>query len=621
MANLDEYPFLKEFATEMAEDYKYESLGTEEKQKEIYAILRQRRMKSMVIKGHPGVGKTQIVETLAKKKKGDGFIFFSIDLDVMGGQGNNMFGENIKGLVKEAIEYERCNAEHVVLFVDEFHKVGMKGYEAGLDAFKTVLARGEIRLIGATTIEEFSQHVAKNQALNERLEFVNIDEPPTEIIKKIIRDMWIKEIGHEEPVNEQLIEKIVEYGKYLPSESNPRKSIKVLDRMIGIFETQNIAMNEALLDKVIYDSSGINTKVRPNIDEIERELRKNIRGQDEAIEVLIDSLNVAMAGLNPIGAPMGSFMFMGPTGVGKTEVAKVLARTLYKKKKNMLRYDMSEYQGEYAFKKWKDKVATDVREEPYSLILCDEAEKADRGVLDLLLQITSDGILKDQYDREVTFENTYIILTTNIGFKVFEEDRSLGVNISEGVYDDDRAGRVLQSDDGKNGFRPELVNRMTGIIAFNPLESNIKKEIAEIKIAEFKQELEEKHKFILEDSDRVLEYLYKENVSDATSSGGGRDIRNRVRNFLHVPVAKVINKYLHDNDRHLIRVKVEPLGELVSEKAGKVKSTAKLSVLEYDVLNKDGRIETHKGFNHKNVHQTYDALNEKAEISYGLVNI
>ncbi|MFH0153166.1 hypothetical protein, partial [Pseudomonas aeruginosa] len=151
----------------------------------------------------------------------------------------------------------------------------------------------------------------------------------------------------------------------------------------------------------------------------------------------------------------------------------------------------------------------------------------------------------------------------------------------------------------------ELVNRMTGIVSFNALESKDKKEIAKIKIQELKQRVEEEHKFILEDSERTLEYIYKENVSDATSSGGGRDIVNRVRNYLQVPVAKVINRYLQDNERHLIRVKVEPLGELVSERRDKVKSTAKLSVIEYDVLNKDGRIETHKGFNHKDVNKTY----------------
>lgn len=621
MVNLDNYPLLNAFATEMKREDKYESIGTEQKQIEIESILNKRRIKSMIIKGEPGVGKTQVVETLAKKN--NKFIFLAIDLDVMGGQGNNVLGENIKGLIKEAIDFDRNSEKELVLFIDEFHKVGMSGYDSGLDGFKTVLARGDIRLIGATTHEEFTDYVEPNQALMDRLEPVTIDEPSKEIIMKIVSDMWEKELGDEEPLNKKLVEKIVDYGKYLPSEAEPRKSIKLLDRMIGVYVTQNVSINEALLDKVIFESSGVNPNIRPDIDEIERELYKNIRGQDAAIEVLMDSLNTAVAGLTPEGAPMGSFIFIGPTGVGKTEAAKVLARLLFGGEKEMLRYDMSEYQGDDAADRWKNDVSKDIGEKPYRLILCDEIEKGSRGVLDLLLQITSDARLKNRYNRPVTFEKAYIILTTNIGFNVIEQNRTLGVNISEGAYDTDTAGEILQSEDGVNGLRPELVNRMTGIITFNPLEPQTKKEIAEIEVEKLKAKLEREHKFILETSDRVINYLYKESVSDASSSGGGRDILNRVRNFLVVPVAKVINKYLQDNDRHLIRVKVEPLGELISEvqDRNKVISTARLRVIEYDILNKDGRIETYKGFNHKNINRVYDALHDKSEVSYEFVDI
>lgn len=297
MVNLDNYPLLNAFATEMKREDKYESIGTEQKQIEIESILNKRRIKSMIIKGEPGVGKTQVVETLAKKN--NKFIFLAIDLDVMGGQGNNVLGENIKGLIKEAIDFDRNSEKELVLFIDEFHKVGMSGYDSGLDGFKTVLARGDIRLIGATTHEEFTDYVEPNQALMDRLEPVTIDEPSKEIIMKIVSDMWEKELGDEEPLNKKLVEKIVDYGKYLPSEAEPRKSIKLLDRMIGVYVTQNVSINEALLDKVIFESSGVNPNIRPDIDEIERELYKNIRGQDAAIEVLMDSLNTAVAGLTP----------------------------------------------------------------------------------------------------------------------------------------------------------------------------------------------------------------------------------------------------------------------------------------------------------------------------------
>lgn len=623
MVNLDKYPYLKEYANEMTQEFKYKSLGVDEKKKEINAILHQRRMKSMILLGEPGVGKTNVIETLANESKMDnsGLIFFSVDLDVMGGKGNNIFGENIKGLVKDAIELDKNTDYDVVLFIDEFHKVGTAGYEAGLDAFKTALARGEIRLIGATTNEEYVKHIEQNQALTERFEFVSIDELPDDIVVKIVRDMWEKELGDKEPVNEKLIEKLVDYGRYLPANANPRKSLTILDRMIGIYLTQNVAMDEALLDKVVYESSGVNTKLRPNIEEIEKELRATIKGQDAVIKVLVDSLHVAMAGLNPPNAPMASYIFMGPTGVGKTETAKTLSRGLFGSEKAMLRYDMSEYQGEGAAERWQKDVSEDISRHPYSVVLCDEGEKAERGVLDLLLQITSDGRLKNQYGRPVQFNNAYIIMTTNIGFNVFEESRSLGIKVSNGAYDTDKAGRVLQSDDGRNGFRPELVNRMTGILAFNPLTKEVRKEIVEKELEKFKEYMQINKKIHFDYSDRTVKYLYDEDISDATSAGGGRDINNRIRNHLYVSVAKVINKYQFDSDHKLVRIKVEPLGELVSERPDKRISTSQLKVLEYDVINKEGKLEKYEGNYHRRIEQSFDALDRKAKVSYEIINI
>lgn len=621
MIDLENYPLLQKFATEMSGNHKYDSLGTESKQKEIFSIMRQRRMKSMILKGFPGVGKTQIIETLAKKTLDKGYIFLSIDLEKMGGQGNNMFGENIKGLIEETIELDKNSEYNIVLFIDEFHKVAMPGYEAGIDGFKTVLARGEIILIGATTYKEFGDYIEENGALYERLESIDIDEPPNEVVKKIVRDMWVKEIGDIEPVNDKLIKGIVESGKYLPAQANPRKSLKLLDRMIGIYDSQNVAMDETLLDRVVYNSTGINTKHRPNIDEIEKELKRNLKGQPDAIKVLVDSLHIAMAGLNPEEGPMGSFIFMGPTGVGKTLSAKIMARMLFENEKAMLRYDMSEYQGENATVRFQQKIADDIGRKPYSIVLCDEAEKASKEVLDLLLQITSDGRLENKYSRQVTFNNAYIILTTNIGSSVFEEGRRLNEDLSGDAYDTKAAGEVLQSENGINGFRPELVNRMTGIIPFNPLKPQTKKEIVELELEKIKKTLKEEQKLLLETSDRTITFLYKEGISSATTAGGGRDVVNRIRNHVLVNVSKVINKYIEKPDRHLLRIKLEPLGELVSETQKERISTAKLRPVEYDVLHNKERIEKYKGREHRNVNKAYDALDERVEISYELLDL
>lgn len=615
MTSFEEYPSLSLYAQDMSENHKYDSIGTEDKQKEILSILNQERMKNVLLRGFAGVGKTQVVETLANKVENSNYKFISIDLDTMGANGNNEFGSNIKALLKEIIEFQNKTEKEIVLFIDEIHKIGLEGFTAGLDSFKTAIARGQVRLIGATTFEEIG-HIESNAAMIDRMEYVTIDEPPKEVVEIILEDFWVKAFGDDEPVNKKIIKKIVEYGRYSPSKANPRKSIKLLDNMIGRYRTESVTINEALLDKIVYDSTGINTKIRPDINEIEAELKRRIKGQPLAIDVLIDSLNVALAGLTPKHTPMGSYIFMGPTGVGKTETSIVMAEQLYDTADSLIRFDMSEYQGTDASIRFQHDVTDRVGKKPYSLLLFDEGEKASREVLDLFLQITSAGRLENKFKRQVTFENTYIIITTNIGFKVFEESRKLGEKIGNGKYEVAESKDILISEDGMNGFRPELVNRMTGIINFTPLESETKKEIVEVELEKFKKYLKEERRLILEYSERTVTFLYKEGVKNTTSSGGGRDIINRIRNYLYVAIAKVINKYQFDSDYDLIKVKVEPLGKLVKEKNDEKISDAILAVIEYEVIMPDYNIKVYKGFNHHDPHQSYSALDEQADISY-----
>ena len=197
-----------------------------------------------------------------------------------------------------------------------------------------------------------------------------------------------------------------------------------------------------------------------------------------------------------------------------------------------------------------------------------------------------------------------------------EESRKLGEKIGRGKYEIDESKDILISEDGVNGFRPELVNRMTGIVNFTPLESQTKKEIVEVELEKFKNYLKEEKRLILEYSERTVTFLYKEGVKNATSSGGGRDIINRIRNYLYVAVAKVVNKYQFDSDYDLIKVKVEPLGKLVKEKGDEKISDAILEVLEYEVIMPDYNIKVYKGLYDPDPHRSYSALDEQAEITY-----
>lgn len=610
---MNKFPLMERFATEMTKNYKYEALGREDKIIEITAILNQPRMNSLIIRGLAGTGKTQVVETLANRNRGKMKIF-EIDLDGMGNKGNNVFADNITGLVKEIMQYDKQTEQHVAIFIDEFHKIGKQGYEAGLEAFKPPLARGDISLIGATTDEEYTAFIEKDEAFKERMEIVNMPELPRSIIKQALIDMWKKTLDEKEPVNEELIDKIIDYGKYVPSEAEPRKSIRTLNRMIGFYNTTNVMLDEVLLDEIIFKSTGINTKFRPDIENVEKFLGERVKGQEHAIKTLSDALHVSMAGLNSPDAPMGSFMFLGPTGVGKTEMAKSLAELLFGSEDEMIRFDMSEFKGEGSNEKFRIIAADKINRKPFSVVLCDEAEKASKDVLDLLLQITSDGRLENRYGRPVTFKNAYIILTTNVGHKSFEEARKEGQDLSNKPQ---RVNQILQREG--EGFRPELINRMNGLVPFNPLKSENRNEIVVKRLKEFRSHLADQG-IEFTNTKRVRSFLFKEGISDSTSAGGGRDINRRVAKHLYVCVAKLLNRYMYDEHRQVRRIQVDVFGELVEE-AQKRKSTAKLGIIAYDVINDNGTVEMYRGHNDLNVENTYDAQSIHADISYRPVSV
>lgn len=591
----DKLSMLEKYGRKMG-DIKYDAIDREDIIEILDANVRRPFLKNICLIAEPGMGKTHIVEYWAKLNK-ERYTTYEINIEAMGGEGENVFAKRVKELVAEVEEINKQEDTFVVLFIDEFHELAFSGYATALESLKPSMQKGIIRLIGATTTEEFTQYIQSNAALIDRVEMLPLPPLSRSAILKILENMWEKEL-HEETVNYDLLNTIIDYGKYRPAQSQPRKAIKMLDDLVGWYRSKDIVLNEALLDKRIYETIGVDPKFRVDIDQIEKSMRGRVFGQDLAIDTLVDSLNVSVAGLNDPTRPE-SYFFLGPTGVGKTEIAKAMGEGLFGDEVFLDRYDMSEYQTEADVEKFVHKVSDSVGKNPFGIRLFDEIEKAHRGVMDLFLQILDDGRLQDRYGRQVYFNNCYIIFTTNIGHEQFERARRTSTDMSKNI---DLAQGMLQRSDS---FRPELVNRMNGIIPFNELDSKTRDMIAEKRLEDLKNKLESERHIVFDYDAQVIHFITKEVSNEDTKSGGGRDINKKVVKHVSVPVAKLINQYRHQ----LLEVKICIMGRTrMGEKQNNV-SEARIAIEKFKIKDHEGNTHTYIG----NVHEEIEATAKRAK--------
>lgn len=594
-----EFSYLDAYAHTMGYS-KYEALDRDETIKILDATVERPRMKNTCIVGPPGTGKTQVVDTWAQMRR-DEIDTLEIDIESMGGPSKTIFAERLKGLMDEIIERNnQKDSKKIAMFIDEVHILGMSEYSIALETLKPAMTSGSIIFIGATTDEEFTEHIEKNRALYERFEKLNLPEVSYETIMKILEVMWKEEMPETEPVDYNLLKTIIEYGKFKPADAQPRKSIKMLDDLIGWYRTQDVIMNEALLDKRILSTTGINPKWNVDVDKTLESAKRRVLGQDQAIEVIEDSLHTAVSGLSDPTRPKGSFMFLGPTGVGKTELAKALAQGLFGSENKLLRFDMSEYQHPDKIDYFSDVLADAANKRGFSVFLFDEIEKAHRGILDLFLQIIDDGRLTNRYGREVTFKNSYIIFTTNFGSRDFEAARKTSQSMSEHLK---MISDILQRPDG---FRPELVNRMDALVPFNPLQSLVRNHIVDKNLKELKEKLSERNIEFHYDQ-RVITYITREITDESTSSGGGRDLNRQVKNKVIALIAKLINR---NKEGRIFEVKVGILGVMRVDEKQRLKGESDLGITLYKTIDNDEVITVHEA----DIESETDALSDKAHV-------
>ena len=631
--SFNQTPTLNQFGndlTRIAREGKLDPvIGRKKETERVIQILSRRTKNNPCLIGEPGVGKTAVVEGLAEKivdgdvpeiLKNKRVVSIDISSMVAGAKYRGDFEERIKKSLNEVKK-----AGDVILFIDEIHTiVGAGAAEGAIDAaniLKPLLARGEIQVIGATTLNEYRKYIEKDAALERRFQPIMVDEPSKEdtvLILKGIRDKY--EAHHNVKITDEAIDAAVNLSiRYLNDRFLPDKAIDVIDeassraRLLTYVEPdkikemedkikeiekqkeeaitkQNFEKAASLRDnehelkeqlekekqkwrnknskklvnikeediaKVISNWTGVPTsKITEGENErlknLEKILHQRVIGQEEAVSAVAKAIRRGRVGLKNPKKPIGSFLFLGPTGVGKTELSKALAEALFGNEDAMIRVDMSEFMEGHSVSKMIGSppgyvgydeaggLTEKVRRKPYSVILFDEIEKAHPDVMNILLQILDDGRLTDATGRTIDFKNCVIIMTSNVGARFIAENKSLGFKIEKEKQEEqinkyEEIKKEVMSELRKQ-FKPEFLNRIDEIIVFHKLTDEDISKIIDIMLKEVKERLSEKK--IELSIDNSAKEKKKKNGTD--SSYGARPLRRAIQNMLEDQLAEDI---------------------------------------------------------------------------------
>ena len=596
-------------------------VGRNKEIERLIQILSRRNKNNPCLIGEPGVGKTAIVEGLAKKiveqdvpemlrdKK-----IFTLDLTsvIAGAKYRGDFEERIKKCLNEVKK-----AENIILFIDEIHTiVGAGSAEGAIDAaniLKPILARGEIQLIGATTIDEYRKYIEKDAALERRFSPIVIEEPTKKETIEILQGIKEKyEEHHNVKIGNEVIQEIVNLSdRYINDRYMPDKAIDLLDeaaskvrmkahtipedlkemekQIYAITKEKDDAINlqdfekaASLRDEEIikknefakkqeeWRNSNIKEKIAltkedvrnvisrltsipltkitesesQKLEHLEEKLHKKIVGQNEAISSVAKAIKRSRVGINDPNKPLCSFLFLGPTGVGKTEISKVLAYELFGDENMVIRLDMSEYMEAHSISKIigsppgyvgfeeEGMLTKKVRKNPYSIILLDEIEKAHPDVMNILLQILDEGFLTDSTGRKINFKNTIIIMTSNIGAKMITESKKLGFG-DKNIEEDNKK---IVMNELKKEFKPEFINRIDEIIVFHKLNKEDIVKIIDIMLIDLQKRLDEK-KIYVNLTDTFKRYIANNEID---LNYGARQLKKKLQEIVETKIAEEI---------------------------------------------------------------------------------
>ena len=578
---------LEEFGydiTKAAKEGKLDPLvGREDEIQRVIQILGRRRKNNPMLVGDPGVGKSAIVEGIAIKIANDdippvlaGKRLISLDLGsiVAGTKYRGDFEKRLKTIIKEVAEHP-----DVILFIDEFHTiVGAGGASGSLDAanmLKPALARGEIQCIGATTLDEFRKIVEKDGALDRRFQKIIVDHtdiPHTISILGRLKTNYEKH--HNVIYTDEAIEACVRMSeRYITDRCLPDKAIDVMDEagsMVRLKHPKKTGrVNAADVASVISKMTGIPSgRVAESeggkLLKMKQKLQNRIIGQNDAIDKVVRAIQRNRAGIKDPGKPIGSFIFFGPTGVGKTQLAKSLAEYLFDSEDNMIRIDMSEYMetfnvtrligappGYVGFEEG-GQLSERVRQKPYCVVLLDEIEKAHPDVFNLLLQVFDEGRLTDSNGRTVSFRNTIVIMTSNVGSRELD-DYGTGVGFSTAGKDVSGNRKSVLEKAVRKAFPPEFINRVDEQVFFNSLTRSDIEQILDIELKGLKARVAETG------LELNITSAAKKFVADAgfDPKFGARPLKRAVQKYIEDPVSEeIITDRMHGGSHKSGKIRV-----------------------------------------------------------------
>lgn len=553
-------------------------IGRDDEMNKVLASLMRPELCNVMLLGDAGSGKTMLVQGVSIKDVNREYREVDLASMIADLSDPNELATKLKGLFDEAVAYRSATSKELVLFIDEFHQI-IQLSAAAVEALKPILAdsgtRG-IKIIAATTFREFREFIAPNQPLVERLQRINLAQPPREVVVSILKGMVDKYEASHSFFDESIYDDIYEYtNRYIPSSSQPRKSLLVVDSMIGWHRFTGESISKDLLAKVIYESVGVKVTFTVDANTIKQKLDTAVLSQELATKAIEERLQVAVADLHRKDRPMSSFLFTGSTGTGKTEMTKQLAKLLFDDEKNLIRFDMTEYANEDSLDRFRAELTARAWERPYSIILLDEIEKACAPVTRILLQVLDDGRLIDEHGKEVSFVNAYVVLTTNAGSEIYE---TLG-NYTEGDM-----GKELQkymaliresitSSTGANRFPPELLGRIDTIVPFGPLSNETSHAIVKRKLMQLSATVKTLHNVNIVYGKKLIRYLVNDKMTASSKDGGAR----RVMSVIESEVVTNVARFVNENDK-VKTIIVEVEGQLRDDDKNVLESTAYVTV-------------------------------------------